>query len=711
MIGQSCGRIFGEGLPLQVANAVEPVSTKTFLITRDGQRISAEITGCRLSGPQNEGLGFVVSVMPLDESSTAVDALQLRLSDSELKYRTLVESMRDGMLQVDHGDVIQFANDRFCEISGYSREELIGSTGYKLFVMEEYRGLIKQKNLLRQKGVSDRYEIRIKRKSGEPLWIEISGAPVVDSKGAPVGSMAILTDITDRKRAEEILLRLHEDLEQRVRERTAELLHTNEYLRQQIEERTRIEAQLRQTESKFRTLVEQLPGITYFAEMGWKGSWFYVSPQIETLLGFTPEEWMAQPTLWYTQVHPEDRERVLAEEQRCIATKTAFHSDYRLLTKDGRTLWFRDQARIVEDESGAANRFQGILMDVTERKRAVESLLALEKAVEATQLGITITDMEGRIIYTNPAEAKMHGYEKDDLLGKDSRVFSPPDHWRPMSSVEMKEIRSWRRESVNMRRDRTQFPVQLLSDIVVNAEGKPISIFTTCEDITDRKRAEEKMSRFVAGVAHEVRNPLNAIQASVQTLERDFGKDPEYTPLLEVICGQVERLSRLMNELLEIGRPLERYRMQWEPLTPICSSAIELWKQTNKTHRLNLIESDESFELHIDGERMQQVIMNLLDNAAQHSPPGTEIAVSLLRQGRNICMQVKDLGAGVPPEVIPRVFDPFFSKRKGGTGLGLTLVKHIVEAHGGGVSIWNNEPSPGCTVEITIPISYPRETA
>ncbi|MFQ5656720.1 MAG: PAS domain S-box protein [Candidatus Methylomirabilales bacterium] len=131
--------------------------------------------------------------------------------------------------------------------------------------------------------------------------------------------------------------------------------------------------------------------------------------------------------------------------------------------------------------------------DVTERRRAEEALRWLEKAVETMQLGVTITDTEGRILYTNPAEASMHGYATEDLVDEDVRIFAPSKLWEPMDIDQIKRMRSWRRQSVNIRKDGSTFPVQLMSDVVTNAAGEPIGIVTSCEDITERKRDEAEL--------------------------------------------------------------------------------------------------------------------------------------------------------------------------------------------------------------------------
>lgn len=132
--------------------------------------------------------------------------------------------------------------------------------------------------------------------------------------------------------------------------------------------------------------------------------------------------------------------------------------------------------------------------DITEQKRSEKELLALKKAVETMQLGVTITDTDGKILYTNPAEANMHGYSVNDLINNDVKALAPKNLWKQRTIQSLNEIKSWRRESLNVRKDGIVFPVQLLSDVVVQ-DGLPIGIVTTCEDITERKRAEEQIKR------------------------------------------------------------------------------------------------------------------------------------------------------------------------------------------------------------------------
>jgi len=155
--------------------------------------------------------------------------------------------------------------------------------------------------------------------------------------------------------------------------------------------------------------------------------------------------------------------------------------------------WFNIAVDPVFDEARCLIGSVHIMSDVTERKQGEEALRLFEKAIETLQLGLTITDSQGRIIYTNPAEANMHGYQVEELIGKDVRILAPREIWNPMAVDQLLKMNCWKRESINMRKDGSTFPVYLLSVVVPNIPGDALGVITTCEDITERKKAEEAL--------------------------------------------------------------------------------------------------------------------------------------------------------------------------------------------------------------------------
>jgi two-component system NtrC family sensor kinase len=250
------------------------------------------------------------------------------------------------------------------------------------------------------------------------------------------------------------------------------------------------------------------------------------------------------------------------------------------------------------------------------------------------------------------------------------------------------------------------------------------TISNTLANIIVRKRAEEEkvvmekllsqsqelklLGQLTSGVAHEVRNPLNAILAISEALFQSIGDEPKYQPFLYHIRDQVERLSRLMRDLLELGRPIRENELAEVSIGSICSAAVALWKQTSQNNHSILFmdpsASKDTLKIRGDITKLQQVIVNLLDNASQHSPQDSQIQLKTVELDDGFCsVHICDQGSGVKPENMGRIFEPFFTTRKKGTGLGLNIVKHLIHIHGGSVNVWNNDPPPGCTIEIRLP--------
>jgi signal transduction histidine kinase len=247
---------------------------------------------------------------------------------------------------------------------------------------------------------------------------------------------------------------------------------------------------------------------------------------------------------------------------------------------------------------------------------------------------------------------------------------------------------------------------------LVEVFARYIAFVVDSDAMEEKLRNAQKMEiigKLAGGVAHEVRNPLNAIMAISEALSLDLGEDPEYKLLLTHIRAQVDRLSVLMSDLLDLGKPVEQFDKSRESVVDICSASMDIWKHSGlgRSHMVRMVQPQSIGTIPVlaDSRRLQQVFLNLLDNAAQHSPEGSEIQVVIREPEGRVCWtQVIDRGSGIPPEILSRIFEPFFSTRRGGTGLGMSIVKHIVEAHGGTITIVNNDPPPGCTVEVRLPI-------
>jgi PAS domain S-box-containing protein len=246
-----------------------------------------------------------------------------------------------------------------------------------------------------------------------------------------------------------------------------------------------------------------------------------------------------------------------------------------------------------------------------------------------------------------------------------------------------------------------------LIDIFGNYVGTEIQRLATEEHVRELQQVQ-KLGELACGVAHEVRNPLNALLAIAEALFQEIGDNPDYAPFLDHIRKQVSRLSALMSDLLMLGRPIVPSSLKRQSLVAVCQGALEHWAHSaeSKTHQVRLTApaAADGLDVIADGARLQQVFLNLLENAGQNSPAGNEIEFRIAEPHDNVLrVRVVDRGTGIPTNILPRVFDAFFTTRSGGHGLGLSIVKSVVDNHGGRVDIWNNYPGPGCTVEVSIP--------
>jgi signal transduction histidine kinase len=218
------------------------------------------------------------------------------------------------------------------------------------------------------------------------------------------------------------------------------------------------------------------------------------------------------------------------------------------------------------------------------------------------------------------------------------------------------------------------------------------------------------VGEMAAALAHEVRNPLHALLSITEALRQDLKGNAEIDVYLHHIGQQVQRLASLMNDLLELGKPVDLEHLRRESLRAICTDVMEMWRHMAQGMdcAVNFVmpESCDDIAIVADPRRLQQVFLNLLDNAAHHSPKEAEIEFVLHAPEKDsVRITIKDSGAGIAEAVFPRIFDPFFSTRKGGIGLGLNVVKNIVESHNGNLVLSNNKPLPGCTAEVILPLA------
>lgn len=388
--------------------------------------------------------------------------------------------------------------------------------------------------------------------------------------------------------------------------------------------------------------------------------------------------------------------------------------------------------------------------EITDRKFVEERLNLLRKAVESIPIGITITDAERKIVYTNPAEAEMHGYVIEELLNRDVKILAPPETWRPLNLNVLPSREVWQRESINLRKDGSLFPVLLTSVPVADDKGVPAAMITLCEDITEKMKLQEE-SRFiqakliqankmtalgalVSGVAHEINNPNNFILFNTQLLAtawediiRRFsesqGNDIDfsvgglpYSEMKEIIPKLLSGISEGSRRIKSIVDGLKSFARQESSRMDstidlnkvVTASAAILTNQIAKcTDRFHLDFAEDLPPVKGNAQQLEQVIINLLMNALHalnDRSKGIWISTASDDVARCVIIRVKDEGLGMTAEVLERIMEPFFTTRleQGGTGLGLSISYSIIKDHGGSLK-FDSLPGCGTMVTVTLP--------
>lgn len=227
--------------------------------------------------------------------------------------------------------------------------------------------------------------------------------------------------------------------------------------------------------------------------------YLWCSDEIFHLFGIKPENFERSYAGLLTSVHPEDRKVFDSKVKDSLRAGDPFSLEHRILRHDGSLCVINQQVEVSFLGGGKALRMIGTAQDVTDKRKSEDSLKLLKEAVERLPIGITISDLEGKIIYTNPAEAQMHGYTLEELSDKEARMFAPAKLKKSVPPDEFHKLKVWKRETVNLRKKgetHEEFPVYLTSIPVKNAEEVPLGFITTCEDITERKQAEREIEKL-----------------------------------------------------------------------------------------------------------------------------------------------------------------------------------------------------------------------
>ena len=523
-------------------------------------------------------------------------------------------------------------------------------------------------------------------------------------------------------------------------------------------ERRRTEAELMQVNARLNALLDASTQVSIIAADP-DGLITVFNPGAERMLGYSAQEMVGVSTPLL--IH--DAQEVNAHAARLSAefgtriegfdtfverARRGGHDvgEWTYIRKDGTRLTVLLAVTAVFDPEGNINGFLGIATDLTDRQRAERNLRASEarfrRLVEANILGVVFGDIKGNITDANDAFLEMVGYTREQIdagrLPWDAIIPSTSVELLQRCRAELKRRGSCAPFELECRRaDGRSLPVLLgvaLLDEHRPAEpGAPVVAF--CLDLSERKRLEDQLRRhaselaeadarkneFLAMLGHELRNPLAPIRNAVKIMKQRGSDDPALCWARDVIDHQTRQMAQLVDDLLEISRVTRgKVRLQKEvvAVATIIAYAVETSRPIIDAHRhrLSIALPPETILVDADAVRMAQVLSNLLNNAAKYTETGGHIRLAVKVEEDLVAFQVRDNGIGIAAEMLLSVFDLFtqvdhsLDRSNGGLGLGLTVVRSLVEMHGGSVQAASEGLGKGSEFMVRLPIWKPEET-
>jgi PAS domain S-box-containing protein len=531
------------------------------------------------------------------------------LIESEKKYRTLMENLNEVVMMVDHDDRIKFVNKKFTEKLGYEPEEVMGEIGYEKLLDPDEQEMIKKVNLKRLQNISSQYELTFISRQGHKIDFLVSGAPLIDAEGRNIGSIGTMTDITERKNAERAL---------------------------------------RESEDRFRTLIEFAPYTIVLTDI--ERRIIMVNKTYCTSTGYNEEEVIGK-TIDQLEIGF-DKETLSIIEQQVSQHGYVENLETSYRSRNGETKYIYYSARIIQMHGEPV--LLSSTVNITEKKKAEQELERYRQNLE-----ILVKERTEELTVAN-----------EELISANEQLFS-------------------QREALQHALDE----LHLAQNQLIESE----------------KMAS--LGILAAGVAHEINNPLNFIHGGILGIEtylqdhlQDHLKNME--PLIYGIHMGVERASRIVDSLSHFSRTNETSQESCD-LHTIIENCLTMLQHFLK-YRIDVIRDFASQPLILKGNegKLHQAFLNVLSNAYQAIEKEGTIEIHTEINDNQAVISISDTGCGITPENISKIFNPFFTTKDPGkgTGLGLSITYNIIKEHNGSIQYQSDLQNRGARAIITLPL-------
>lgn len=652
-------------------------------IRKDGSIFPVELSAHAVRDEQGELKYLWGIARDITEKKRSEDALL----ESEQRHRMLIEMLQEGVWEIDRDANTTFVNGPMAEMLGYPVEEM---SGRHLFSFMDEEGIARAKALLqrRERGIAEQHEFEFIRKDGERIQTLLEASPILDLHGNFQGAVAGVIDITQRKQ---------------------------------------VESRLRDSEVKYRTLVDMADDAILLTAPD--GRILSANPGACRMFGRTEEE-ICRLGRAGMVVQDEKMKKAVAERERTGSTS----AELNMIKGDG-TIIPVDVSSVVFQTDGE-QRTSMVIRDISVRKRQERALKESERRYRSLFEGIKdmviTTTLDGKILDINPAGVEQIGYEtKEELLQEAARTqqfYADPRDREPI--IEELRSRGYVRDAeISMRRRNGEiFMVSASMLPTLDKAGNIVALRGIFRDITERRRLEEQLrqsqktesiGRLAAGVAHEFNNLLTSIQGYIDLALMQLPEDSPIRRELSTSRNSCILAGNITRELLIFSRQ-QQSRPQVINLAPVIEEHINLMSRLiGERYQIMASLADDLWAVNADSSQLGQVIMNLILNAEDAMPEGGVIEITATnssidsqqadghsggRPGDFVHLVFRDTGTGMDEETLSHIFDPFFTTKAPAesSGLGLPVIDGIIAQHDGWIEV-ESAPGRGTAFSIYLP--------
>ena len=495
-------------------------------------------------------------------------------------------------------------------------------------------------------------------------------------------------------------------------------------LEREVSERKDAERAAKDSEERLQQLFHTMPQIVWISDA--RGAVLHFNGRWHEYTGLSVDESLSHDG-WRSAVHPDDLNVFDKVRLSALRRGGMFETEARLRDRQGQYHWHLIRSVPVLDESGRVLRRFGTATDIHDRKLAERERQKFVSLAQNSGEFIGMCDMQGIPSFVNDAGMRMVGLDglEQAVRTPVREFFFPADQEFITGTFFPKVLEEGHGEvEIRFRHFKTGKALWMIYNVFVlhDADAQPAGFATVSRDITERKRAEHglleadrRKDEFLAMLAHELRNPLAPIYNAIAIMAVTEDDPETQRWSRELIDRQVRHLAKLVDDLLDVSRITEgKITLTRSPLAvstflndavESCQALIEARK-----HRLEVSLSKELLQVEGDPTRLTQIVVNLLNNAAKFTPEGGQISLSCYREGHEAVIQVRDDGEGISRDMLEKIFDLFtqanqsMDRSQGGLGVGLTLVRRLVELHGGTIEAQSDGPGKGSTFLVRLPL-------